>query len=98
MSLSRRIAKIEASRNPPKPPPPRILEVDTFNGETMAEARVRFERRWGPIPKGHKFLVVPKSPTTADEHAEWERRLYQQQTELRASSYSPRADQKDHAK
>lgn len=95
MSVLRRLAKLEAANVPPQPRPPHVLTIDAFKGETEAEARARFERNWGPIPKRHRFLVVPKKPETPEEEAEWERQFYVRQTRLRAELHSMRPKLKD---
>lgn len=95
MSLTRRLARLEEARKPPRPLLPHILELR--HDETKAEARARFEQRWGrPIPNGHQFIIVPAAIESEADEAEWERRFMAQQWalrgELRASRPIPKKE------
>ncbi|MCJ1959896.1 hypothetical protein [Novosphingobium mangrovi (ex Hu et al. 2023)] len=75
--LLRRIAKLEARKNKGR----RVPNVlNCYHDETRETALEQFRRRWGPIPKEHKFLVI-RAYRTADE---FRARFRTQQIELRA--------------
>lgn len=93
MSRDRRLRRLEAANAPPAPRPPHVLEI-AFD-ETDAEARARFVQQWGPIPKGHKFIVVPKAIETDEEEAIFERRFMAQQQGLVATMRSLRPEPKE---
>lgn len=82
MSLARRLKKLEDRRRPPPSRVPHVLDTDTLRNETRAEARERFAKRWGPIPAGHNFLVVPQQPQTDEDDVEVQRWIERQQAEL----------------
>jgi hypothetical protein len=83
-SLSRRIRRLEDAGKPPPVRLPNILHVDLLRNETLDEARAKFAERYGPIPRGHRFLVVPKPIETPEEDELCQQRFFEQQTRLRA--------------
>lgn len=76
-ALSRRIARMEANTGIRWP-----HVVGVRFGETEADAMARMTRKFGPVPRGHGFMVVPEAPVEPDEVAAVDSWIEEQQRQL----------------
>jgi len=87
-SLGQRLSRLETASKPKPRRIPHVLEIR--HGETFAEAEGRFIERFGPIPRGHRFLGVPPRDHTDEDHADFDVKFKAQQTVLVAEARSAR--------
>lgn len=87
-TLANRLSKLEAATKPTPRRVPHVLEIR--HGETLADAEGRFICRYGPIPRGHRFLGVPPRDRTDEEHADFDVKFKAQQLALVAEARSAR--------
>lgn len=63
---------------------PHVLRVNTLAGETIAAAHERYNATYARHPR--YLLVIPAKPTTPEEQAIYETRLFEQQRKLVAEA------------